>query len=177
MLIIILLAMFVFTSCTRTSTQSADVETVVVNETNGKETEFDKNDNVIPTQVVITINDDVEFAILEGFHIRVNPRDDIFFSHRYFVAMEDLEMLAKKRNVKFNFDKKNKKLELGEQKHNMVMVDKNIDTDLKAYDLIYYDKAGKIYVDTWGFYYGLGFAGVYKTDTGVHYYEPRPQED
>jgi hypothetical protein len=169
-LVLFLLVMLILTSCSRQAgdtgnTKPSDPE---VKET-GETVKPGKND-IIPADVVIKVNDDDNHAVLKGLHLRVNTKEEEFFSHNYFVTMEDLENLAKERDVEFNYDKKNRKLKLGDREYEMVPL--KVDQDSGYGKVKYYEKNRKTYVDTWDIYGGLGFSSISKTNNGVYFYDP-----
>lgn len=131
-----------------------------------------KEGDVIPSTVVIKVNDDGNYAKYQGLLVRVNTKEDKFFSHSYFISADDLKKLAEKRKVKCNIDLKAKKLTLGEKSIEIVPIDINEKGYLFQKVRFMKDK-GKYYFDTWGFYPGLGFSSVSRMGDGVYFYDPK----
>jgi hypothetical protein len=175
-LIIFLLAMLIFAGCSKPATETVETSSVTSEATEtSEETTAVDGENVISIDVEIKVNNDDNFAKLKGLQVRINNKEDLFFSHNFFVTLEDLEMLAEKRNIKYGFNKDSKKLTLGDREHTLVTI--NLEEEMSAYgDVRYLESGGKIYVDTWDVYSGLGFSSVSKSSKGVYFYDPNLEE-
>lgn len=131
-----------------------------------------KDPDVIPSTVVIKVNDDGNYAKYQGLLVRVNTKDDKFFSHSFFISADDVKKLSEKRKVKCTIDLKAKKITMGKDSFDLVPIDINEKGYLYRKIRFMKDK-GKYYFDTWGFYPGLGFSSVSRMSDGVYFYDPK----
>ena len=131
-----------------------------------------KDADVIPSTVIIKVNDDGKYAKYQGLLVRVNTKDDKFFSHSYFISADDVKKLAEKRKVKCNIDLKAKKVTMGKESFDLVAIDVNEKNYLYR-KIRFMKNKGKYYFDTWGFYPGLGFSSVSRMSDGVYFYDPK----
>lgn len=131
-----------------------------------------KDADVIPTDVVIKVNDEANYAKYKGLLVRVNTKDDKFFSHSYFISADDIKKLAEKRKVKCTIDLKAKKIIMGKDSFDLIAIDVNEKNYLYRKIRFMKDK-GKYYFDTWGFYPGLGFSSVSRMNDGILFYDPK----
>ena len=131
-----------------------------------------KAGDVEETTVIIEINDNKELAKYKGLLVRVNKKENKFFSHSFFISVDDLKKLAKLRKAPIAINLKDKKLKLGKKDLEMVKI--NLDQKGYLFNKVRYMKyKGKYYFDTWGIYPGLGFSSVSRMSKGVYFYDPK----
>lgn len=129
-----------------------------------------------PCVVKVKTNYNENFAKFQGLKVRVNEKKDEFFSHNFFISLDDVMKLAKLRGVKCSLDKKANLLLLGEKKLEIVK------TDPKSKEEFFFKKIrtvnykGKMYFDTWTLFGGLGFDSISKLNDGVSYFDKKMEK-
>lgn len=129
--------------------------------------------DVKPTDVKVEVNNNENFARYKGLKVRVNQKDDEFFSHSFFITYADLQDLARKRRTTCSFTPGSRTVKIGDRTLDIIAVDPKSKEDFLFSKVRSINYQGKTYFDLWNVYGGLGFTSVSKTTGGVYLYDPK----
>ncbi len=132
--------------------------------------------DIVPTKVRVKYNDNDNFAKYDGLLVRVNNKEDLFFSHNYFISLNDMKDLCKKFNVKCKYDEAGKKFIIGDDEMDLLKAGPTREDSFVFGKMFYTVYKGKPYFDIWGVYGGLGCSSISNLNDGVMLYKPDDKE-
>jgi len=127
--------------------------------------------DVQPYEFTIKIKNDQVLGKYQGLKVRVCDQKGEFFSHNFFMSLNDIKSLARKRGAECTYNESEKKLNVGSKSVEVIPVDPKSKESFVPFKVRILMYKGKPYFDVWGFYGGMGFTSLSRMNYGYYLYE------